>query len=190
MATAAPTVFIEALWPRQSASTMRNVILVVAGSAFIALCAHIKVPGPIPMTMQTFAVLLIGLAYGARLAMMTVALYLLEGLMGLPVFAGGAGPAYFMGQTGGYLIGFWFAAAATGLLAQAGWGRPIVQVFVAMLVGSAIIYFFGAAWLAFGWQLGVQKAVALGVLPFLPADLVKAALAAACLPIAWKLVGR
>src|SRR3546814_6817923 len=98
---------------------------------------------PVPMTMQTFAVLLIGLAYGSRLGTATVALYLFEGAIGLPVLATGAGLAYFAGPTAGYLFGFVAAAAFVGRLADRGWGRPAGRVFVAMLAGSAIIYLFG-----------------------------------------------
>jgi len=187
------TVFADAVWPRREGAVRldRTLILVLAGSAFIALCAHIKVPMfPVPMTMQPFAVLLVGLAFGSRLGALTVAAYLLEGLAGLPVFTGGAGPAYFAGPTGGYLIGFLFAAAATGWLAEQGWGRPALRIFLAMLVGAALIYLFGVAWLAFGLGLGLAKAVTVGMVPFLLGDVVKAVLAAALLPLAWRLIGR
>jgi len=189
---ASPSVLADAAWPRsQSSNFLRDLVLVLAGTAFIAMCAHIKVPMyPVPMTMQPFAVLLVGLAFGARLGAMTVGLYLLEGIVGLPVFTGGAGPAYFMGPTGGYLVGFFVAAAATGWLAESGWGRPAVRIFLAMLIGTALIYVFGIVWLVAGLGLGFEKAVAVGLVPFIIGDLAKAALAALCLPVAWRLIGR
>ena len=164
----------------------RAAMLAVAGSALIAICARIQVPmWPVPMTMQTFAVLLIGLAYGSRLGAATVALYLFEGAAGLPVFAIGAGLAYFAGPTAGYLFGFVAAAAFVGWLADRGWGRPAGRAFVAMLGGSAVIYLFGVGWLAA--FVGTEKALALGAVPFLPGDVLKAALAAAALQIARRL---
>ncbi|MBI1383645.1 MAG: biotin transporter BioY [Rhizobiales bacterium] len=183
----------DAAWPRPAASgaLLRDVLLVLAGSALIAVCAHIKVPMyPVPMTMQPFAVLLVGLAFGWRLGGLTVLAYLAEGALGLPVFTGGAGLAYMAGPTGGYLVGFLAAAVTAGWLAGQGWGRPAVRVFLAMLIGTAVIYAFGLAWLAFGLGLGLEKAVTVGMLPFIPGDLVKAALAAALLPLAWRLIGR
>ncbi len=182
-------VLADAIWPRSTGNTaLRNVLLVVAGSLLIAVSAHIQVPmWPVPMTMQTFAVLLIALALGSRLAGATVALYLSEGAIGLPVFAKGGGLAYFMGPTAGYLIGFFFAALAVGWLSERGWGRPALRILGAMLVGSAIIYLFGVAWLA-GF-VGFEKALAHGLFPFLLGDGLKALLAAALLPMAWRLVG-
>src|SRR3546814_2064493 len=145
-------------------SAARAVMLAIAGSALIAVCARIQVPmWPVPMTMQTFAVLLIGLAYGSRLGAATVALYLFEGAVGLPVLATGAGLAYFAGPTAGYLLGFVAAAAFVGWFADRGWGRPAGRVFVAMLAGSAVIYQFGVGWLA--TFVGMEKALALGALP-------------------------
>jgi len=184
----ANAVLAEAVWPSERSNPwVRGVALAFAGSIFIAICARIQVPMvPVPMTMQTFAVLLIGLAFGWRLGAATVALYLAEGAVGLPVFAKGGGLAYFAGPTAGYLFGFLAAAFAVGWLAESGWGRPALRIFCAMLIGSALSYLFGAAWLsAF---LGLEKAVAVGVMPFLIGDVVKACLAAACLPIAWHLV--
>lgn len=191
--TAQSTVIANAIWPAEQTNPwVRGVALVVAGSMFIALSAQIKVPMlPVPMTMQTFAVLLIGLAFGARLGAATVLLYLAEGFAGLPVFtSAGAGPAYFAGPTAGYLVAFVGAAYVAGWLAEQGWGRPVAQIFAAMLIGTAIIYLGGVTWLAFGLGLGIEKAATVGMLPFLAGDAVKAMLAAACLPIAWKLIGR
>ena len=128
------------------------------------------------MTMQTFAVLMIGATCGARLGGATLLAYLATGLVGLPVFASGAGPAYMMGPTGGYLLGFFVAAIITGALADRGYGRTIVSAVLMLLAGLAAIYILGAGWLAM--LFGIDKAIAAGVLPFLPAEVLKLALAA------------
>ncbi len=163
------------------------------GSLLIALAAQVAVPlpfSPVPVTGQTFAVLLIGAAFGARLGAATVALYLAEGILGLPVFAPGGpvGPARLLGPTGGYLIGFVAAAYVVGALAERGWDRRLVTAALAMLAGEVVIYAFGLAGLA--RFLPPERLLAAGLLPFIPGDLVKLALAALALPTAWRLVGR
>lgn len=180
------TTLIDAWETGRTRPLPRALLLAVAGSLLIAACAQLLVPmWPVPMTMQTFAVLLIGLSYGPRLGSATVALYLGQGALGLPVFAGGAGGiAQLLGPTGGYLAGFVAAAALVGWMAQQGWSRPVLRVFLAMLAGSAVIYAFGAAWLS--TLVGLDRALAVGVLPFLLGDAVKAALAAVLLPLAWR----
>ncbi|MXQ10711.1 biotin transporter BioY [Microvirga makkahensis] len=179
-------ILIDAAWaPGGHRRLARGALLAVAGSLLIAVCAHIKVPmWPVPITMQTFAVLLIGFVYGSRLGAATVALYLAEGAVGLPVFAGGGGIAHFAGPTGGYLAGFLVAAALTGWLAENNWSRSIPLTLLGMLLGSAVITLFGFAWLAA--LLGAEKAFLVGVAPFLVGDAVKASLAAVLLPMAWK----
>jgi len=175
-------------------SLPRNILLAVAGSIALWISAKVQVPFyPVPMTMQTFVVLLIGAAFGWRLAAATVALYLAQGLAGLPVFSGaperGIGLAYMMGPTGGYLVGFLLAAATVGFLAERGWDRRVLSTLAAMILGTAIIFACGVLWLgaAIGWD---KPVLALGVTPFLPGELFKIALAAAVLPLAWRLVGR
>ena len=177
-------------WPVATTNTLlRPVALMLAGSLFIALCAHIKVPmWPVPMTMQTFAVLLIGMAYGPRLGAGTVALYLAEGAAGLPVFATGAGIAYFAGPTGGYLIGFLIAAFVTGWLAARGWDRTIPHAFAAMTLGVILIFIPGVLWLSN--LIGMDKAIAAGLLPFLAGAFVKTLLGALVLPFAHRLLDR
>lgn len=173
--------------PSPSRPLLRAAALVLAGSALIALGAHLRVPmWPVPITMQTFAVLLIGLAYGPRLAAASVGAYLAEGLLGLPVFT--AGPGTLLGPTGGYLVGFLPAAMLVGALAGRGWSRPVPRILLAMVAGSLVIYAFGAAWLT--TFVGVEKALALGVVPFLLGDVLKAALAAALLPALWRVAAR
>lgn len=177
-----------ALWPsRSNAAPMRALVLAILGSALIALSAQIRVPlAPVPVTMQTFAVLILAMAYGRRLGVATVALYLAEGALGLPVFAGGAGGiAVLFGPTGGYLAGFVVAAAIVGALAERGWGRSLTSTAFAMLLGNLAIYGPGLAVL--GALIGYREAVAVGFVPFLAGDALKLALAACALPAAWRM---
>ncbi|MGB3833113.1 MAG: biotin transporter BioY [Mesorhizobium sp.] len=169
-----------------------NVMLAIGGSLLLWASAKLQVPFyPVPMTMQTFVVLVIGAAYGWRLGAATVALYLLQGALGMPVFAGtpekGLGLAYMVGPTGGYLVGYLAAAAAAGALAGMGCDRRASTAILSMLAGNVLIYALGLAWL--GTVVGWDKPVlAWGLTPFLLGDLLKLALAAAALPLAWKLV--
>ncbi|MFQ6023901.1 MAG: biotin transporter BioY [Acidiferrobacterales bacterium] len=186
---------IGTLWPAESTSrAIRFVVLAVAGTALLTLSAKIQVPFyPVPMTMQTFAVLVIGIAYGWRLGTATLLLYLAEGAVGLPVFAGtpekGIGLAYMMGGTGGYLVGFVLAAAVCGWLAERGWDRNAVTTALAMLIGNIIIYIPGLLWLGavFGWDKPILQ---WGLTPFLLGDAAKLVFAAATLPLVWKLIRR
>lgn len=176
-----------ALWPSSARSTLAQVVLVLAGTLLLALSAKVQVPfWPVPMTMQTFVALGIGAAYGARLGGITLLTYLAQGAIGLPVFATGAGLAYLAGPTGGYLVGFLAAAVLVGYLADEGLGRSHVSAFLVFLAGTALIFVLGASWLA--TLIGVERALAAGVLPFLPAEAVKLLLATAFFPLAWKLV--
>ncbi len=161
-ATAQRHTLVEALWPGQSA-WLRNTILLVAGSMLLTLSAKVNVPFyPVPMTMQTFAVLVIGAAYGWRLGTATVLFYLAQGAFGLPVFAGtpekGIGLAYLMGPTGGYLIGFAAAAFVAGWLAERGWDRSMPGLIAAMFLGHVTIFILGTAYL--GSLIGYDKASA------------------------------
>lgn len=171
------------------AGLVRNALLVVTASVVTALAAQVAIPvpwSPVPITGQTFAVLLSGAVLGARRAFLAQALYLIEGSMGLPVFAGGgAGLATFAGPTGGYLISFPLAAVLTGALAERGWDRRFATMLAAMLLGSAVIFVIGLAQLA--RFLPQEQLLAAGLLPFLPGDLVKSALASLAFPAAWRL---
>ena len=172
---------------------VRAVLLAVAGSLLLWASAKVQVPfWPVPLTMQTFVVLGIGAAFGWRLGMTTVALYLLQGAMGLPVFAGtpekGIGLAYMAGPTGGYLAGFVLAAGVTGWLAERGFDRNVLTMGLAMLAGTVAIYALGLGWLA--TLIGAEKAVEFGLLPFIPGDIAKLVLAAIVFPAAWKLIKR
>ena len=193
-ATLYPTL-ASAVWPSEKASGMvRNVILAIGGTALLTIAAKIQVPFyPVPMTMQTFVVLALGMAYGWRLGGATLILYLAEGAVGLPVFAGtpekGIGLAYMLGGTGGYLIGFVLAAAVCGWLAERGWDRNVAKTALAMFAGNIIIYVPGLLWLGglFGWDKPILE---WGLTPFILGDLTKLALAAAVLPLAWRWLGR
>lgn len=178
------------LWPSPTSMlSLRSVLLAIVGSGLLAISAKVQVPfWPVPMTMQTFAVLLIGFTYGWRLGAATVVLYLAEGAAGLPVFAGGGGIAYLAGPTAGYLLGFVVAAALVGRLAELGWDRKVSTTALAMLLGNLAIYVSGLLWL--GTVVGYGKVFAVGMLPFLPGDALKLALAAAVLPAAWRLLRR
>jgi len=154
---------------------------VVVGSLLLAASARTQIPfWPVPMTMQTMAVILIGMTLGSRLGLLVVAAYVLEGLMGLPVFANaparGVGLAYLMGPTGGYLIGFCFAAYVAGWLAERGYGETFMRAALVNVIGTAIMLAFGYAWLAH--LIGPAKALAFGVTPFLLSSLVKIGLGA------------
>lgn len=197
--TAQPTL-ADTLWQAEGQGRwLRYAVLVLGGTALMAISAKINVPMyPVPMTMQTFAVLVIAMAYGWRLAGVTLLTYLVQGAMGLPVFAAGGGYAYFAGPTGGYLVGFVVAAITVGWLAERGWDRNPITTFAANVIGTAIIFGFGILWLtqvlalakgiSHGDALGL--AVANGMLPFITGGIVKCALAAAVLPLAWKVVTR
>lgn len=172
---------------RQKSSS--TVILIAVAVAALAISAQIKIPFyPVPVTMQTLVVLLVGMSYGLRLGAASLASYLVLGAMGAPVFASGAGLAYMVGPTGGYLAGFFVSAVIMGMLAERGWSQRVFLVAGAMIIGHATIYLMGAGWLS--TFIGFEKAVAAGVLPFLYGDLLKLVIAAAGLPFAWSIVNR
>jgi len=178
---------IDTLWPATGRSFLRMAALAVLGSALLWASAKVQVPmWPVPMTMQSMVVLLIGFGYGARLGVATVALYLFQGAVGLPVFAGtpekGIGLAYMAGTTGGFLFGFVLVVGATGWLAERGWGRSLAGTAAAMVVGSALLFVPGVLWLA--TFVGFDKAVAFGLAPFVAGAVVKAALAVALIAAA------
>jgi biotin transport system substrate-specific component len=174
------------------AFAVRDAILVVAYAALVGLVAQIVVPlpfTPVPITGQTFGVLLGGMALGSRRALAGMALYVAAGLVGMPWFAGGAhGFGVMGGPTFGYLIGFIVAGAVLGRFAEAGFDRKPQLTLLAMVAGTAIIYFFGVTWLWNTLQISIGTAVKLGLVPFLVGDALKALLAAGLLPGAWKLV--
>lgn len=168
-----------------------KVALVLGGSLLIALAAQVAFPlpwSPVPVTGQTFAILLVGASLGARLGLAAVVAYLIEGALGLPVFAPGGAPglARFMGPTAGYLVGFALAAFAVGWLAERGWDRRLGRAALAMLAGEAVIYLCGLLWLA--RFVAGDRLLDAGLVPFIPGDLFKIALAALALPAARRIV--
>ena len=168
-----------------------DVALIIGGSLLIGLCAHVKVwlPfSPVPVTGQTFAVLMLGALLGPRRGCLAVLAYIIEGAAGLPVFAVGIGPAVLLGPTGGYLFGFIPAAYITGRLAEMGWDRRIGTTVLAMVFGNLAIYSFGLLWLSCLTGFNIMV-LTLGLYPFIIGDLVKIILAAILLPAGWKMLG-
>ena len=181
----------DLLRPSQKSSALiYNIFLVIGGSFIIALSAHLKILlpfSPVPVTAQTFAVLMIGTLFGAKLGSLAVIAYLIEGILGLPFFSSGGGYTVLLGFTGGYLIGFIPAAYLTGFLAQKGWDRKISTTILAMIFGNLVIYTFGLLWLTH--LMGISKSVlSTGLYPFIVGDFLKILLAAALLPTGWKLL--
>ncbi len=181
--------------------TLQEVALVLAGTLVLYISAKIAVPFyPVPMTLQTLAVMAIAAAYGQRLGTLTVLAYLGEGLAGLPVFTATppavAGPRYFLGATGGFLAGFVLLALIVGYAADRGWDRSPFRLFGVMIVADVVVFALGVTWLAAFAHLGSKTGIgfsaawANGAAPFLLGDLLKIALAAALVPAVWGLVGK
>jgi biotin transport system substrate-specific component len=193
---ASPSTLVGLLWPSRDDSrfaALRAVVLMVVGTALLTISAKVQVPLPfVPMTMQTLVVLIIGASYGWRLGGATVALYLAEGAMGMPVFANtppmAAGVAYLAGPTGGFLFGFLAAALVMGFMAERGWDRSLLRVAVMMTIGHAVILLAGFGWLSV--LLPVAKAWSVGIAPFMAATIVKTALAVALMQAAWSMTRR
>ncbi len=168
-------------------------LLAVSGTLLLTLAAKTKVVlGPVDLYLGNLAALAIAASYGLRLGLATFLLYLAEGAMGFPVFQStpekGIGIAYMMGTTGGYLVGMILATALVGWAADRGFDRNPFKLFSAMLVGVALILAFGFAWLA--TLIGTEQAWQFGVVPFVLADVIKAALAASLIPAVWALFAR
>ncbi|MFB6709803.1 biotin transporter BioY [Streptomyces sp. NPDC056333] len=165
--------------------------LVVGGAALTGIAAQIAVPipgSPVPVTGQTFAALLVGTALGARRGFLSLAVYALVGMVGMPWFAGGSSGAG--GASFGYVLGMLLAATVVGDLARRGGDRSVLRTAGTMVLGSAIIYAVGVPYLALSTGMSASAAIAAGLVPFLLGDALKAALAMGALPAAWKLVGR
>ena len=169
---------------------VRQVGLVIGFSLLTALSAQIVIPiGPVPITGQTFAVLLTGALLGSRLGAMAMIAYLIEGASGLPFFyGGGAGLAHLFGPTGGYLLSFPAAAFITGAFAEQGWDRKYLTAAAAMAVGSLVIMICGWLWFSYLTRTHPLVAFQFSVLKFIPGDIIKISLAAAVLPTGWRLL--
>ncbi|MFJ9560750.1 biotin transporter BioY [Streptomyces fuscichromogenes] len=172
------------------ASRVRDAALVAGGAVLTGLAAQIAVPvpgSPVPVTGQTFAALLVGTALGARRGLLSLALYALAGLAGVPWFASGTSG---VSVSFGYILGMMLASAAVGALARRGADRSVLRMAGTMLLGEAVIYAIGVPYLAYAAGMSASAAIAAGLTPFLIGDAVKAALAMGAVPAAWKLVGK
>ncbi|GAA3829352.1 biotin transporter BioY [Streptomyces phyllanthi] len=173
------------------ATRVRDIALVLGGAALTGLAAQISVPvpgSPVPVTGQTFAALLVGTALGAGRGFLSLAVYALAGMAGMPWFAGGT--SGYTAPSFGYILGMLLAATVVGALARRGGDRSVPRMAGTMLVGEAIIYAIGVPYLAFAADMSLTAAIAAGLTPFLIGDALKAALAMGVLPAAWKLAGR
>lgn len=197
MSLATPSTLVGLLWPSRDDArfaALRAIVLMVVGSALLTISAKVQVPLPyVPVTMQTMVVLLIGASYGLRLGGATVALYLMEGAMGMPVFANtppmAAGISYFfLSPTAGFLVGFLAAALVMGFMAERGWDRSLGRVIVMMTIGHAVIFAVGLSWLSA--IMPFAKAWTVGAAPFVAATIVKTALAVALMQAAWTVTRR
>jgi biotin transport system substrate-specific component len=169
---------LETLAPLAGSSLAKQALLVVGGSLFLAAMSQVAVGYPVPTTLQTLGVMLIGLTFGFRLAIATVLLYLLEGAIGLPVFAQfSGGVATLAGPTGGYLVGFLVAVAAIGYLADRGFTKSWIGAIIALIIGEAIIMGLGVGRLS-SFMPSLSETIAVGFTPFVLVDAVKIALAA------------
>lgn len=191
MSIAAPAVLADAI-PRSAA---RNVILVIAGAAFVGLSAQVAIPlwfTPVPLTGQTFAVLLTAASLGMWRSIWSLGLYAVAGLAGVPWFAGGS-TAFQEGAlvaSFGYVLGFIVAAALVGFLAERGATRTALRTAGLMVVGNLVIYAVGVTWLMNAIGVDLATAVEFGLTPFLAGDAIKIALAAGLFPLAWRWVDR
>lgn len=177
------------LWTTHTSAANKilyNTVLVILGSLLIALAAQFAIPlQPVPITLETFAVLFLGMTYGWQLGSLTVCLYLLEGACGMPVFTGAlSGLHALFGPTGGYLLGFLPATFLSGLLVAKGWGKNAFAVSLAAVLSLGIIFAFGVLVLSF--FIGWSSALNLGLLPFIPGEIIKIILLALIIPRFWK----
>ena len=190
--SAYPSTLRTAAFPRVNLRT--DAALIALGAGLISLCAQISIPlpfTPVPITGQTFAVLLVGSSLGMVRGLASCTLYLLLGIVGAPVYADRAhGWDVVVGSSGGYLVGFLFAGALVGFLAERGWDKRFSTATSAMLAGNVVIYLCGTVWLAHVLNTGLAKTLEYGLYPFVPGDIFKLYLAALALPAAWKIVGR
>lgn len=189
MSTQAVTGVLVDSWATKS--RIRNVVLVLGLTGFTALAAQVAIPlpfTPVPLTLQTFAVLAGAAALGAERAVLAQVLYIALAVAGAPVLAGGAsGREVVVGATGGYLIGFVLASYVVGRISSKGASTKSATTALAFVLGSLVIYTLGAPWLAYTTGNTITWAIINGVVPFLVGDLIKAVAAGAVLPMAWKL---
>ena len=169
-----------------------DIVLVAAGAALTAIAAQVQVPlWPVPITAQTLAVLLVGSSLGALRGTLAMVLYAVLGMVGLPVFSdAGSGMGVILGPTGGYIVGFVFAAAFTGWIAQRSWDRRILRSILAFLAGTVVTFLIGLPWLAIVLGLDLQQTLQAGLYPFIIGGTVKAIVAAGVVTLGWRYVER
>lgn len=181
-----------AVFPR--IGVFADAALVLAGAGLVAAAAQVTIPlpfTPVPITGQTFAVVLVGASLGMLRGTASLALYVLAGMAGAPFYAHHThGLSVVAGASGGYLVGFVLAAAVTGWLAQRRWDRRFSSAVGAMLTGNVVIYLVGVPWLAVDLGTNLERSLELGLYPFVPGDILKLYVAAALLPTAWRAVAR
>ena len=184
------TALINLLMPTSGINTIyKNIALILFGTLLLTISAKVQVPfWPIPMTMQTFIVFIIGMSYGSRLAFLTLLAYLLEGSLGLPVFAKGGGLMYLAQPTAGYLYGMTLAAGLIGFFAERGYASSYIKSLIPLLMGTIIIFTLGVGYL--GSFIGYNKAVLVGLIPFWPSEFFKIALAMFIIPSIWKYINK
>jgi biotin transport system substrate-specific component len=173
----------------RTSALLYDAIVVIGGSLLVAISAQIRfyLPfSPVPITGQTFAVLILGALLGSRRGGLAMLAYLVEGALGLPVFAAGIGLPVIFGPTGGYLVGFVAAAYLVGKLAEKGWDRRVATTVAAMIAGDAVLLVSGFVWLAI--LTNIKTALIAGLFCFIPGDILKVAIAAAVLPMGWKML--
>ncbi len=159
----------------------KNIALILFGTLLLAVSSKIQVPfWPVPMTMQTFIVFIIGMSFGWKLAFSTLIAYLVEGALGLPVFAKGGGLLYLMGPTAGYLYGMTIAAGVIGFFAERGYNKSYIKSLISLMIGTIIIFVLGVGYL--GSVIGYDKALAGGLYPFIPSEFFKIGLAVILIP--------
>ncbi|HEY4151837.1 MAG TPA: biotin transporter BioY [Pseudolysinimonas sp.] len=188
MTTLAPTarrvVLADRVFPR---TLLMDVVLVVAGAALVTVLAQVAIPlWPVPITGQTLAVLLVGSTLGWARGAISMVLYALLGLVGLPIYSDGThGATVLFGATGGYIVGFIVSAALVGWLAERQWDRKILKAIVTFVAGSVVVFAIGLPWLAVVLRTDLQTTLEYGLYPFIVGGIIKAAIAAALLPLAW-----
>ena len=166
---------------------LKNILLILSGTIFLALMSQLTIPlpfTPVPITGQTFAVMFIGLVYGKKLGSSTLLTYIAAGSAGLPVFAGFSGKLPFFTPSGGYIIGFFFAALVCGYFADKGWTKSPVKLISALIIAHAVLYFFGL--LQLNIFLPNKNVFAIGLYPFIAGDVIKMIILSALLPTVWK----
>jgi len=182
------SILINQIFPTSGSSTyLKTILLILFGSLLLAVSSKVQVPfWPVPMTMQTFVVFLIGMTYGLKLSFFTLLAYIFEGAIGLPVFATGAGLAYLMGPTAGYIYGMLLAGTVIGFMSEKGFAKTYFMSFISLLIGSLFIFTLGVGYL--GFIIGYDKAINFGLLPFIPSEFFKIALAVLLIPLLSKFI--